>query len=77
MKITGATVHFVDEGMDSGPIILPESRGVCRVTRRRYCSWAGDGAGGVGDSAGGIDRSPTGELRAGSPPEERPAADFG
>ena len=22
MKVTGATVHFVDEGMDSGPIIL-------------------------------------------------------
>ena len=25
VKISGATVHFVDEGMDSGPIILQES----------------------------------------------------
>ena len=25
MKITGATVHFVDEGMDSGPIILQKA----------------------------------------------------
>ena len=24
MKITGATVHFVDEGTDTGPIILEE-----------------------------------------------------
>ena len=24
-KITGATVHFVDEGMDSGPIILQKA----------------------------------------------------
>ena len=25
MKITGATVHFVDEGMDSGPILLQKA----------------------------------------------------
>ena len=25
VKITGATVHFVDEGMDSGPIILQKA----------------------------------------------------
>jgi len=25
VKVSGATVHFVDEGMDSGPIILQES----------------------------------------------------
>jgi phosphoribosylglycinamide formyltransferase-1 len=25
VKITGCTVHFVDEGMDSGPIILQKS----------------------------------------------------
>ena len=25
MKLTGATVHFVDEGMDSGPIILQKA----------------------------------------------------
>ncbi len=25
VKVTGATVHFVDEGMDSGPIILQKS----------------------------------------------------
>ena len=28
VKITGATVHFVDEGMDSGPIILQKAVGV-------------------------------------------------
>lgn len=25
MKLTGATVHFVDEGMDSGPILLQKA----------------------------------------------------
>ena len=25
MKITGATVHFVDEGMDTGPIIMQKA----------------------------------------------------
>ena len=25
VKITGATVHFVDEGMDSGPILLQKA----------------------------------------------------
>ena len=25
MKVTGATVHFVDEGTDTGPIILQKS----------------------------------------------------
>ena len=25
VKVSGATVHFVDEGMDSGPIILQEA----------------------------------------------------
>ena len=25
MKVTGCTVHFVDEGMDSGPIILQKA----------------------------------------------------
>ena len=25
VKLTGATVHFVDEGMDSGPIILQKA----------------------------------------------------
>ena len=25
MKLTGATVHFVDEGTDSGPIILQKA----------------------------------------------------
>ena len=28
VKVTGATVHFVDEGMDSGPIILQKAVGV-------------------------------------------------
>ncbi len=25
MKVTGATVHFVDEGMDTGPILLQKA----------------------------------------------------
>ena len=25
VKLTGATVHFVDEGMDSGPILLQKA----------------------------------------------------
>ena len=25
VKVTGATVHFVDEGMDTGPIILQKA----------------------------------------------------
>ena len=25
MKLTGATVHYVDEGMDSGPILLQKA----------------------------------------------------
>ena len=25
MKVAGVTVHFVDEGVDSGPIVLQES----------------------------------------------------
>ncbi len=33
VKLTGATVHFVDEGMDSGPIILQKA-----VIRRRFYS---------------------------------------
>ena len=46
VKITGATVHFVDEGMDSGPIILQKAVDAGGIAA------AGDGAGGVGDSAG-------------------------
>jgi phosphoribosylglycinamide formyltransferase 1 len=39
VKVTGVTVHFVDEGIDSGPIILqeafelPYSRGVAEIER--------------------------------------------
>lgn len=40
VKITGATVHFVDEGMDSGPIILQKAVEVEKVTRRRSFSAA-------------------------------------
>ena len=29
VKVTGATVHFVDEGTDTGPIILQEAVNVC------------------------------------------------
>jgi phosphoribosylglycinamide formyltransferase 1 len=28
VKVSGATVHFVDEGLDSGPIVLQEAVGV-------------------------------------------------
>ena len=28
VKVTGATVHFVDEGTDTGPIILQKAVGV-------------------------------------------------
>lgn len=30
VKVTGATVHFVDEGTDTGPIILQKAVDVCR-----------------------------------------------
>ena len=47
VKITGATVHFVDEGMDSGPIILQKAVEVEKgdtpeVLQRRImeqCEW--------------------------------------
>ncbi len=38
VKITGATVHFVDEGMDSGPIILQKAVEVEKAIRRRFFS---------------------------------------
>jgi phosphoribosylglycinamide formyltransferase-1 len=28
VKVTGPTVHFVDEGLDSGPIIIQEAVGI-------------------------------------------------
>jgi len=31
VKITGCTVHFVDEGLDSGPVILQEAVPVLQV----------------------------------------------
>ena len=38
VKITGATVHFVDEGMDSGPIILQKRLKWKKAIRRRFFS---------------------------------------
>ena len=46
VKVTGATVHFVDEGVDSGPILLQRAVDVLPAA-------AGDGAGGVDYPAGG------------------------
>ena len=37
VKITGATVHFVDDGMDTGPIIMQKRWRCMRATRRRPC----------------------------------------
>ena len=39
VKVTGATVHFVDEGTDTGPILLQKAVEVTagRYTRR-FCS---------------------------------------
>ena len=38
VKVTGATVHFVDEGTDTGPIILQKAVEVQEAIRRRSCS---------------------------------------
>ena len=35
VKVSGATVHLVDEGLDSGPIVLQEAVRVSRTTTRR------------------------------------------
>ena len=48
VKVVGATVHFVDEGTDTGPIILQKAVEV----KRRYAGSASaqsDGAGGMED----------------------------
>ena len=45
MKVTGATVHFVDEGTDTGPIILQKAVAVEEddtpeiLQRRVNCQW--------------------------------------
>lgn len=38
VKVTGATVHFVDEGTDTGPILLQKAVEVRRMTLPRACS---------------------------------------
>ena len=38
VKVTGATCHFVDEGTDTGPIILQKAVEVKTVTHRRFYS---------------------------------------
>ncbi len=38
VKVTGATVHFVDEGTDTGPIILQKAVEVKEGIPRRLCS---------------------------------------
>ena len=35
-KVTGATVHFVDEGTDTGPIILQKAVEVKQEIHRKY-----------------------------------------
>lgn len=37
-KVTGATVHFVDSGMDTGPIILQKGLKCSRAIHPRVCS---------------------------------------
>ena len=34
-KISGLTIHFVDAGLDSGPIILQKRSGYKRLQKRR------------------------------------------
>lgn len=36
VKLTGATVHFVDEGTDTGPIILQKAVEVKMMIHQRY-----------------------------------------
>ena len=53
VKITGATVHYVDEGTDTGPILLQKAVEVLPDDNASDTSAACYGAGGVGDTATG------------------------
>ncbi len=37
VKVSGCTVHFVDEGTDSGPIIIQKSVPVLQKIQQKYC----------------------------------------
>ena len=50
VKVTGATVHFVDEGTDTGPIILQKAVEVHPDDTPESLQQTSDGAGRVGDS---------------------------
>ena len=51
--MTGATVHFVDEGTDTGPIILQKAVEVKEGDTPEILQQTCDGAGGVEDPATG------------------------
>ena len=47
VKVTGATVHFVDSGMDTGPILLQKAVEVQQGDTPETSAAAGHGGGGV------------------------------
>ena len=49
VKVVGATVHFVDEGTDTGPIILQKAVEVQNGDTPEDASETGNGAGRVED----------------------------
>ncbi len=51
VKVTGATVHFVDEGTDTGPIILQKAVEVQDGDTPEIAAAPCDGAGRVEDYA--------------------------
>ena len=51
VKVTGATVHFVDEGTDTGPIILQKAVEVQQGDTPEVLQQTCDGAGRVEDPA--------------------------
>ena len=51
VKVTGATVHFVDDGTDTGPILLQKSVEVLPGRHAEEPAAAGDGGSGVDPSS--------------------------